>query len=219
MILGIYGAGGLGREVYELVRSLNCDNRRWKRVIFIDDAQDFKTTRTRAPVYSFEDALAYSSGEDMEVCIAVGEPRLRQVLFEKLSDHELNVATLIHPDVSIPDSTVIGRGTIICKLVSITCDVVIGDNVYVHPMACIGHDSVIGDHSVVSSFVDVAGECNVGRNVFLAIGVVMKQGISVGSKSIVGMSSAIHSDIPESVIAMGNPARPMKRNESEKVFK
>jgi acetyltransferase-like isoleucine patch superfamily enzyme len=125
----------------------------------------------------------------------------------------------VHPEVSIPDSTMIGEGTIICKFVSITCDIRIGNNVYIHPMACIGHDSVIGDSSVISSFVDVAGDCNIGEKVFLAIGVVMRQGISVGNKSIVGMSSVIHRDIPESVIAMGNPARAMKHNEKERVFK
>lgn len=218
MILGIYGAGGLGREVYEVAYTINCQSLAWSEIIFIDDGSSINDRR-KIPIYTFKEALRKFSEEPFEVCVAVGEPSIRQVLYDKLVAEGIKLATLVHPEVSIPDSTTIGEGTIICKFVSITCDVRIGKNVYIHPMVCIGHDSVIGDNTVISSFVDVAGDCKIGENAFLAIGVVMKQGISVGNKSIVGMSSVIHRDIPESVIAMGNPARAMKRNEKERVFK
>ena len=218
MILGIYGAGGLGREVYEVAYAINCQRSLWSEIIFIDDGDDIKDNR-KIPIYTFNEASRRFSKESFEVCIAIGEPSIRQILYDKLVAESIKLATIVHPEVSIPDSTTIGEGTIICKFVSITCDINIGNNVYIHPMACIGHDSVIGDSSVVSSFVDVAGDCIIGDGVFLAIGVVMKQGISVGNKSIIGMSSVIHRDIPESVIAMGNPARAMKNNEKERVFK
>ena len=86
-------------------------------------------------------------------------------------------------------------------------------------MACIGHDAKVGDHSIVSSFVDIAGDCILGHKTFLAIGVILKQGIKIGSNAIVGLGSVVHNDIPDSVIALGNPARPMKKNIDKKVFK
>ena len=86
-------------------------------------------------------------------------------------------------------------------------------------MACIGHDSLIGDNSIISSYVDVAGECVIGSETFLAIGTIMKQQIKVGSNCILGMGSVIHNDILDNLIAMGNPARPMKKNLEKKVFK
>ena len=218
MILGIYGAGGLGREVYEVARAINRERLTWSEIIFIDDGEDIKNIR-KIPIFTFKEALRKFSKVPFEVCVAVGEPSIRQILYDKLAAKNIKIATIIHPEVSIPDSTTIGEGTIICKFVSITCDICIGKNVYIHPMACIGHDSVIGDSAVISSFVDVAGDCIIGEKAFLAIGVVMKQGISVGRKSIVGMSSVIHRDIPEAVIAMGNPARAMKHNDQERVFK
>ena len=48
---------------------------------------------------------------------------------------------------------------------------------------------------------------------------MLKQGITVGDDSIVGLASVVHRDIPNSVIALGNPARPMKNNTEKKVFK
>ncbi len=39
-----------------------------------------------------------------------------------------------------------------------------------------------------------------------------------GGNSIVGLASVVHRDIKEGVIALGNPARPIKNNENLRVF-
>lgn len=217
MVLGIYGAGGLGREVYELANVINSHNNCWDKIFFIDDGELITNPRN-ALVIKFENLKDKFNSENVEVCIAIGEPFIRKVLFDKLSNNNISISTLIHPQVDIPKSTIIGKGTIINKFTSISCDSVIGENVYIHPMACIGHDSIIGNHAIISSFVDVAGDCNVGDCAFLAINVIMKQGTSIGGNSIVGLASVVHRDIKEGVIALGNPARPMKNNENLRVF-
>ncbi len=218
MVLGIYGAGGLGREVFELASVINNNNKQWSEIIFIDDADEIDNPRN-IRVLKFSDIINEFSGIDIEICIATGEPAIRKILYDKIIANGLELTTLVHPDVVIPHSTTIGKGTIICKFLSITCDIMIGNNVYIHPNVCIGHDSVIGEHTVVSSYVDVAGDCQIGSSTFLAINVCMRQGISIGNDTIVGMGSVVHRDIPNDVIALGNPARPMKRNEEHRVFR
>ena len=218
MILGIYGAGGLGREVFELASVINDKNKQWSEIIFIDDADKIDNPRN-IRVLKFSDIKNEFNGIDIEICIAIGEPAIRKILYDKIIANGLELSTLVHPDVVIPHSTSIGKGTIICKFLSITCDIMIGNNVYIHPNVCIGHDSIIGEHTVVSSYVDVAGDCQIGSSTFLAINVCMRQGISIGSYTIVGMGSVVHRDIPNNVIALGNPARPMKKNEEHRVFR
>jgi len=218
MILGIYGAGGLGREVYELAISINNSSNRWTTIVFIDDADKIDNPRNLS-IYKYSEIKNNFSLDEIEFCIAVGEPIIRKKIFDNLASSGMKLATLIHPDVTIPKSTIIGEGTIICKFVSITCDISIGKNVYVHPMACIGHDAIIGENTIVSSYVDVAGSCNIGNCTFLAINVILKQGVSIGHNTIVGMGSIVHRDLPDGVIALGNPARPMKNNIDKKVFK
>lgn len=217
MTLGIYGAGGLGREVFELANFINSRNNFWNEIIFIDDAENTANPRN-AVILKFEEIISKYEIDNFEVCIAIGEPSIRKILFDKLIKNNITISTLIHPTVEIPKSTIIGKGTIINKLTSISCDGIIGENVYIHPMACIGHDSIIGNHTIISSFADVAGDCNVGDCAFLAINVIMKQGTSIGANSIIGLSSVVHRDIKEGVIALGNPARPMKNNENQRVF-
>lgn len=218
MILAIYGAGGLGREVYELACSINRSKVRWEKIFFIDDSDQVEDLRD-VPILKFEAFQKKNTKEDIEVCIAIGEPAIREKVFTKLVLNNIKLATLIHPAVFIPSSTKIGLGTIICNYVSITCDIDISENVYIHPMACIGHDALIGKSSIISSFVDIAGNCKIGCKAFLGINVILKQGISIGDNTIVGMGSVVHRDLPSSVIALGNPARPMKENKNERVFK
>ena len=218
MILGIYGAGGLGREVYELAISINNNSGRWTKIVFIDDAEEIHNPRNLS-IYKFSEIKGNFSIDEIEFCIAIGEPIVRKKIFDNLVSNGMKLTKLIHPDVNIPKSTQIGEGTIICKFVSVTCDISIGKNVYIHPMACIGHDAIIGENTVISSFVDVAGSCNIGNCTFLAINVILKQGISIGNKTIVGMGSIVHRDLPDRVIALGNPARPMKKNIDQRVFK
>ena len=67
--------------------------------------------------------------------------------------------------------------------------------------------------------MDVAGDCTVGSNTYLAINVCMRQGVSIGNNTIVGMASVVHRDLPDNIIALGNPARAMKKNDERRVFK
>lgn len=218
MILGIYGAGGLGREVYELANIINDQDKRWDEFVFIDDA-DVDLTQLKIPVYKFEEIIEQFKTTEIEFCIAVGEPSIRKIIFDKIMYNGFKVATLIYPGTVIADSTKIGNGVIICRYVSITCDITIGQNAYIQPFVCIGHDATIGENTVISSFVVVAGDCHIGSNSYIAISVCLRQGITIGNETIVGMASVVNRDLPDNVIALGNPARPMKMNEDHKVFR
>jgi acetyltransferase-like isoleucine patch superfamily enzyme len=48
--------------------------------------------------------------------------------------------------------------------------------------------------------------------------VPVKETIKIGKDSIVGMGSVVLRDIQDGMIALGNPARPMKENVSKRVF-
>lgn len=216
MKLAIYGAGGLGREVCLIAQLLNSKESRWEEIVFVDDGVVEK--RLKGLSYFTFDQLVNKNFTDIEICIAIGEPQTRVSLRERVVEAGLPLATLVHPNVYVPDSSSVSPGCIICNYVSITCDIHIAENVYIHPNVCVGHDARIGSDSVISSFVDVAGNCTVGCQSFIAMGVIMKHGTTVGANTIIGMSSVVNADIPDGVIALGNPARPMKRREDKKVF-
>jgi acetyltransferase-like isoleucine patch superfamily enzyme len=47
----------------------------------------------------------------------------------------------------------------------------------------------------------------------------VKEGVKIGSNSIIGMGSVVYNDVPDNVIALGNPARVVRKNTHQKVFK
>jgi len=212
MKLGIYGAGGLGREVLMLAQQLN-QSSRWEEIFFIDDVTN-ENVVSGVPVHRFALLDHYCT----EVVIAIGEPAARQQLAAKVRA-KTNLATLIHPSVFIPPGSHIGPGAIICDHAFISCDVVIGENTLIQPHASVGHDTHVGPHSVISSNVTLAGHCVVGQRVFIGMNSAVKEKTTLGDDVIVGMGSAVFSDIDDETVALGNPARAMRKNEQKKVFK
>lgn len=215
MILGIYGAGGLGREVLELAYQIN----QWKEIIFIDDTIDINTMREDVEVLNFDEMKNRFSVVDIVLIIAVGEPPSRELLCNKVTQAGYQLATLIHPSVYIPKTTIIAEGVVICANTIISCDVHIGFNTYIQNSASIGHDTIIGKHGVISAFDSLAGACVLGDRIYIGMSVPVKEKIKIGSDTIIGMGSVVMRDIPNNVIAMGNPARPMKHKDDNRVFK
>ena len=76
MILAIYCAGGLGKEVYDLALYVNRARNLWTDIVFVDDVKEEKTYCGTA-VYEFSEME--SIRKDLEFIIANGEPKIREV--------------------------------------------------------------------------------------------------------------------------------------------
>ena len=215
-ILGIWGAGGLGREVLELAEIINIREHRWDKYIFIVDGV---TNREVSGVEVFEYVEAKGEfGSELEVVVGIGEPVIREDKFKLLNEDGVTTPTLIHPDIHIPETTDIGKGVVIQYGCFVSCGVKISDHVYIQPLAAIGHDDVVGKNCIISSYASLAGNVHIGDNTYVAPGTIIKESIRIGTFSIIGLGSIVHRDIPDGVIALGNPARPMKNNDTKKVF-
>ncbi|MDR1885243.1 MAG: acetyltransferase [Synergistaceae bacterium] len=219
MILGIYGAGGLGREILELARQTREGCGRWKDIVFIDDSHSEGADEILKGVRVMGFDAAAGSDSDIEVVIAVGEPSVRARLAERVAAAGVGLATLVHPGVNITDCTSVGEGTIIGCGAIVSPDVTIGRNVLLQPLSVVAHDCRIGDNSVVSTFVIMAGACAVGERVYIGMSATIKERVTIGDDVIIGMCSAVYRDVPSGMIALGNPARVARENSDKSVFK
>lgn len=215
MVLGIYGAGGEGKTVKELAEELD----QWDEILFIDDTTPsdiFKGIR-RVPFLKF--CIEFSKSE-AEVIIALGDPKYRIALYEKVKSAGFGLANVIHKTASISTDAVLGRGIIIHRGVIIGPDSVVEDNVDIGDYASIAHDSTVRAHSIVSYSALVAGHCVVEEGVYIGPNASIKDDVKIGAHSVISMGSSVLSDIPEWVTAVGNPAVPMcRRKEEDKLFK
>lgn len=216
-MLGIYGAGGLGRETLDLIDAINKSAPTWGDILFIDDCGTHVNVEG-IPVKSLDCFLEAAKGQEAKVIVAVGEPSLRKKLYDRAAQGGLDFATLIHPNVQVGRGTRVGKGCIIQYGTFISCDVTLGDNILLQPNCSIGHDSIVGTGCVLSSYVCIAGHCRIGEGTYLGLNSPVREGTTIGCNSIVGMGSVVMRDILDDVIAMGNPARAMQKNVEHKVF-
>ncbi len=215
MVLGIYCAGGLGREVYIIAKKINEAERRWDRIVFVDDGEAKEVLGV--PVFSFQKAM--QEFPDLEIVIASGEPAVRELLYDKIEASGIPAATLIHPGVYIDETTKIGKGCVICEGVTITSCVRIDNNCHIHPHAVIGHDIQIGKHSVIGSNAQIGGHNQIGDRFYLGFLGGTKDELTIGNDVICSAGAIVFRDLPDEVIAVGNPARIVRKNEEKRVFK
>lgn len=105
----------------------------------------------------------------------------------------------IHDHVEIGAGVTIDRGTI--------HHTVIGSGSKIDNLVHIAHNAKIGKNCSIVANSMVGGSCIIGENVSMAMTVTLREGIRIGSNSLIGMGSVVTRDIPESVIAYGNPAK------------
>ena len=216
MILGVFGAGGLGREVYIIAKKINAVDHRWDDIVLVDDNQSI-TQVLDIKCYTLDQFIHMF--QDSELAIAIGEPAIRQEVYNKVKKKGLRIATLIHPGTYIDETTKIGEGTVICEGCTITSCVRVGINCYIQPHAVIGHDIHIGNHCVIGSLVQIGGASEIGDRTFFGFLVGTKQGLKIGKDVICSGGAMVFRDLPDDVIVVGNPARVVKKNENKKVFK
>ncbi|WP_431609958.1 DapH/DapD/GlmU-related protein [Chryseobacterium sp. 'Rf worker isolate 10'] len=58
--------------------------------------------------------------------------------------------------------------------------------------------------------LEYAHPIKVGNNVWLGGNVVVLPGVSIGNNSVIGAGSVVTKDIPENVVAVGNPCKVVK---------
>ncbi len=215
--LFIYCAGGFGKEVMDVARRAAA-HAYWQEVVYIDDFCE-TATRYGARVFAFDAACHWLRENAGEAVIASGEPEVRATLRAKLEGRGVALGTVIDTTTVVADTARIAPGVVITPLCSISSEAVIHTNACINTMAIVGHDVVVGENTVVSSMVNLGGGTRIGKNSYIGMGALLKEGITIGDNTIVGMGSVVYNDIPDNVIALGNPARPMRPNDAKKVFK
>ena len=65
----------------------------------------------------------------------------------------------------------------------------------------------------------MGGNVNIGSLCYLGSGAIIRNGINIGENSIIGMGSVVLKDVEPSSVIVGNPARLVRFNEDNKVFR
>ena len=105
-----------------------------------------------------------------------------------------------------------------CIMVDV-CEIIIGDNVLLAPRVGIytaGHPI---DAAVRNEGLEFGKPVIIGDNVWIGGNAVINPGVTIGSGVVIGSGSVVTKDIPDHVVAVGNPCRVFRKiNEEDKIY-
>jgi len=141
---------------------------------------------------------------------AMGSPK-RKRWIEEIKGKGFNFDRVIHPSVIIGDFVDIGEGCIIFPGVILSCDAKIGQHTTIDVGSTVGHDCKIGNFVTIGPGVNIAGNVTINDECWIGIGVKIINRVSIGKGSFLGAGAVVTKDIPENVLAVGVPAKPIKQ--------
>ena len=89
--------------------------------------------------------------------------------------------------------------------------VTFGDNVFIAPNCVFSTAGHAIDSEQRSRGLEIALPITVGDDVWIGANVYVLPGVTIGSNTIIGAGSVVNKDIPEGVIAVGNPCKVMRK--------
>jgi len=114
-------------------------------------------------------------------------------------------------EVIIGDRTIIGMGNTVIGPVKIGNDVMFAQNIVVSGMNH-GYEDVNVPPSIQK---EICKQITIADDVWIGANSVITAGVNIGKHSVVGAGSVVTKDIPAFCIAVGNPAKIIKRYNTE----
>ncbi|CAK9889408.1 MULTISPECIES: acetyltransferase [Pseudomonas] len=207
-MIGVYGAGGFGREVLPLVREQYVDD----PVCFIVDGTEDKEVNG-CPVYTYQEYLQIPHARKA-VVLAIGSSAARESLAAQCKQDNIDVVSVRASNSIILDSVEIGEGAVLCHFTQLTSNIKIGKQFQANIYSYVAHDCVIGDYVTFAPNVSCNGNVHIEDHAYIGTGAVIKQGSSaqplvIGKGAIVGMGAVVTKSVAAGVTVVGNPARPL----------
>lgn len=135
----------------------------------------------------------------------------RYRLFNMAKEIGYEFPVIISPEAIVDENVKIDEGTVVMPGSIINIDSSIGKNCIINTGAIIEHDCKIEDHCHIAPGVHISGEVNIDKLSFIGIGATIIQGIKIGRNVTIGAGSVVIKDIPDNVIAVGTPAKILKK--------
>lgn len=146
---------------------------------------------------------------------AVGSPRLRKKIIDKVFNIGFKIESLIHPRTEMSSWINFDEGVVICAGCILTTNIQIKKHVQINLNCTIGHDVVLGDYTTLAPGVHVSGWVRFGKRVYVGTGAVFINGtkeypLILGDDSVIGAGACVTKSIPSGETWGGVPAKQLK---------
>ena len=193
----LYGASGHARVIMDSLRALGITIEG-----LVDDNPNI-TELGNVPVLHESQGLS-------PFIVSIGASETRRKIVEKLISQGASFGQVIHPNVVLSPSAVVGEGTVVMPGVLINAESQIGRHCIINTGASIDHECQINDYVHVSPHATLCGNVTVGEGSWIGAGTTIIQGVHIGRWCVIGAGSVVTKDIPDGYLAVGNRCKLIK---------
>jgi len=191
----LYGTGGHAKVVIDILES---------NEIAISGLFDIKED-----IHNFLDYQVHAAKDGVlsPLIIAIGDNKSRKKVAHDLL---VDFGKAIHSTAIISDRASIGEGSVVMQGAIVQSCAQVGKHCIVNTGAVIDHDCKIEDFVHISPHTTLCGNVNVGEGSWIGAGATIIQGVKIGRWSVIGAGSVVVNDLPDNVLAYGNPCEIVK---------
>jgi sugar O-acyltransferase (sialic acid O-acetyltransferase NeuD family) len=210
--VGLYGAGGNGREAVSILSENLADSYDSNsfEIFFIE------TNPIEIKVNEFnlipEKVFITLPTHNTSFNVSISSPKVRREIVARLKSCGFDSISIKSRLSAISKDSVIGKGIIIAQFVFVGPNTEIGEYVHLNYFSSVSHDVKLGDFVSVGPGARVNGYTVIEDNVVIGAQAVIKPGTVnkprvIGKGAIIGMGAVVTSDIDAGATVAGNPAR------------
>lgn len=208
----VVGAGGLGREVLDVIEAMHAAGEEVAVAGVADDRpSEVNLELLNRRGYTYLGTVGeVASGERYDgFVIGIGSPSAKRAICDQFEAAGWTAATVIHPDASVGSDTSIEVGVIICAGARVTTRVLLERHSLLNLNVTVGHDTRVGAFAVINPGAHISGDVALGDGVLIGTGAVVLQGLTVGDGVTVGANACVTKDVDRQRTVVGVPARPL----------
>ncbi|MCI0520077.1 MAG: NeuD/PglB/VioB family sugar acetyltransferase, partial [Chloroflexi bacterium] len=198
--LVIYGGGGHGKALIDLIRSLGS----YRIAGVLDDGIPAGKRILDVPVLGGADVLKKLARQGVRLAVnavgGIGNVAIRIILFERLAHAGFTCPALIHPAAWVEPSATVAPGAQLFAHAYLGSSARLGYGAIVNTGAIVSHDCIIEEYANVSPGAMLAGGVHLGRGALVGMGVTINLEVKIGAGARIGNGATVKADVPENAV-------------------
>jgi sugar O-acyltransferase (sialic acid O-acetyltransferase NeuD family) len=192
----VYGGGGHGKSLVELLRALGC----YRLVGIIDDGIAKGETILGLPVLGGGEALVelYPRGVRLAANAVggIGDLAIRVKVFQRLTQAGFTCPAVVHPAAYVEPSALLSPGVQVFPHAYVGSEVHLGFGTIVNTGAIVSHDCRLGNYVNISPGAILAGGVEIGDGALVGMGATINLLVKIGTGARIGNGATVKSDVP-----------------------
>lgn len=204
----IIGAGSVGKFIAYNIHQFT---QTFEIIGFLDDdVSKHHASIAGYPVLGSVEKLHEFSGQGISLVWGIAFPSIKKKLFDQYQNLSFAFPNFIAKHAWISEGVTFGNGCIIYPGTTINYETKIDDFVVINMNCSLGHNCSIKSFSSLAPGVNLGGNTAVGSCVEMGIGSSTVQSTKIGDNATVGGQAMVVSNVSESDVVVGIPAKSIK---------